>query len=175
MWGDSLPGQLSAFGAAVAAALPIGWACNNAACTNLATLSELQLVTGKAKVCGGCKHVRMCSAECQRQHWKAGHKIICKALAASSVKTTPGSSNNAASSSSSDNRVAGSSCSTSTNTAAAAAAAADLELPSSAAAAAALPVRQLKALLTSLGVAGLAVAVEKSDLVGLLVGHLTLD
>jgi hypothetical protein len=82
MWGDSLPGQLSAFGAAVAAALPVGWACNNAACTNLGTLSDLQLVRGKAKVCAGCKQVRLCSAECQRQHWKAGHKKICKALAA---------------------------------------------------------------------------------------------
>jgi hypothetical protein len=85
MWGDSLPGQLSAFGAAVAAALPVGWACNNAACTNLAKLSELQLVRGKAKVCGGCKLVRMCSAECQRQHWKAGHKLVCKKLAAAAA------------------------------------------------------------------------------------------
>jgi hypothetical protein len=64
MWGDSLPGQLSAFGGAVAAVLPVGWASNNAACTNLARLSERQLVRGKAKVCGGCKLVRMCSAEC---------------------------------------------------------------------------------------------------------------
>jgi hypothetical protein len=146
MWGDSLPGQLSAFGAAVAAALPVGWACNNAACTNLAKLSELQLVRGKAKVCGGCKLVRMCSAECQRQHWKAGHKLVCKKLAAAAAKATPGSSSGAASGSSG----AGSSCTTSA--AAAAAAAAGVELPSSAAAAAALPVRQLRALLSSLGV-----------------------
>jgi hypothetical protein len=181
MWGDILPGQLSAFGAAVVAALPVGWACNNAACTNLTTLSELQLVRGTGKVCGGCKHVRVCSAECQRQHWKAGHKKVCKQLAtapagAQAVKTTPGGRNDAASSSSSDSHGAGSSCSADTNTAAAAAAAAaGVELPSSAAAAAALPVRQLKALLTSLGVAGLAGAVDKSDLVELLVGHLRLD
>jgi hypothetical protein len=73
VWGDSLPGQLSAFGAAVAA------------CTTLAKLSELQLVRGKAKVCGGCKLVRMCSAECQRQHWKAGNKLVCKKLAAAAA------------------------------------------------------------------------------------------
>jgi hypothetical protein len=68
VWGDQLPDQLRAFGAAVAAALPVGWACNNAACVNLGKLSELQLVTGKAKLCSGCKQVRMCSAECQKQH-----------------------------------------------------------------------------------------------------------
>uniref|UniRef100_A0A383VRN8 MYND-type domain-containing protein n=1 Tax=Tetradesmus obliquus TaxID=3088 RepID=A0A383VRN8_TETOB len=63
VWGDALPGQLRAFGAAVAAALPIGWACNNAACTNLGKLSELQLVYGRGKLCGGCRQVRVCSAE----------------------------------------------------------------------------------------------------------------
>jgi hypothetical protein len=171
VWGGSLPGQLSAFGAAVTAALPVGWACNNAACTNLAKLSELQLVRGKAK-CGGCKLVRLCSAECQRQHWKAGHKLVCKKLAAAAAaaaaatETTPG--NGAAGGTSG----AGSSGSRSTSKAAAAAA--GLELPGSAAAAAALPVRQLKALLSSLSVSGVAGAVEKSDLVGLLVGHLGL-
>jgi hypothetical protein len=165
VWGDSLPGQLSAFGAAVTAALPVGWACNNAACTNLAKLSELQLVRGKAKVCGGCKLVRMCSAECQRQHWKAGHKLVCKKLAAAAAAAEATHGSNTAAGGSSSN----------ISSSATAAAAAGVELPSSAAAAAALPVRQLKALLTALGVAGLAGAVEKSDLVGLLVGHLALS
>jgi hypothetical protein len=82
------------------------------------------------------------------------------------VETSPGSSNDAAGSSSSGSCGAGSSCRTSTNTAPAAASSVGPELPSSAAAAAALPVRQLNALLSSLGVAGLAGAVEKSDLVG---------
>jgi hypothetical protein len=182
IWGDQLPGQLRVFGAAVCAALPVGWACNNAACTNLGKLSELQLVAGKAKLCSGCKHVRLCSAECQKQHWKPGHKLVCKQLAAAAAaavaaaaaaatdgQSTAGSSNSAAITGSSDNG-----CSSST-TAAAAPAAAGLELPTSAAAAAALPVRQLKALLTQLGVPGLPGAVEKSDLVGLLVGHLRLS
>jgi hypothetical protein len=165
MFGNSLPAQLSAFGAAVAAALPVGWACNNAACTNLAKLSELQLVRGKAKVCGGCKLVRMCSAECQRQHWKAGHKLVCKKLAAAAAA--------AGAATSGSNKAGGSSSNNSSS--AAAAAAAGLELPSSAAAAAALPVRELKALVITLGVAGLDGVVEKSELVGLLVGHLRLD
>jgi hypothetical protein len=178
VWGDQLPGQLRAFGAAVAAALPVGWACNNAACTNLGKLSELQLVTGKAKVCSGCKQVRMCSAECQKQHWKAGHKLVCKKLAAAAATSkgecTAGSSNSAAAAS--GGQYSGSSSSgTGSAAGGAAAAAAGLELPSSAAAVAALSVRQLKALLTQLGVPGLPGAVEKSDLVGLLVGHLRLS
>jgi hypothetical protein len=171
MWGDVLPGQLRAFGAAVAAALPVGWACNNAACANLGKLSELQLVTGKAKVCAGCKQVRMCSAECQKQHWKAGHKLVCKKLAAAAEgHTTAASSDSAAA-------TAGSSISdaaSSSSSAAAVAAAAGLELPTTAAAAAGLPVRRLKAVLVALDVAGVAGAAEKCELVQLLVGHLGL-
>jgi hypothetical protein len=175
VWGDALPGQLRAFGAAVAAALPVGWACNNAACTNLGKLSELQLVTGKAKVCAGCKQVHMCSAECQKQHWKAGHKMVCKKLAAAAAAAegqgTAASSDSAAANAGSCGSGAGSS---SSSAVAAAAAAAGLELPTSAAAAAGRPVRQLKALLVALGVAGVAGAVEKCELVQLLVGHLGL-
>jgi hypothetical protein len=182
VWGPDVALQLRAFGAAVAAALPISWACNNAACTNLAKLSELQLVTGKAKVCSGCKHVRMCSAECHKQHWKAGHKKVCKKLAATGAATalpaTAGFESAdaaaAAADSTSDSSSSGNS-STANAAAAVAAAAAGLELPASAAAAAALPVRQLKSLLAALGVAGLAGAVEKSDLVALLVGALGLQ
>uniref|UniRef100_A0A383VP93 phytol kinase n=1 Tax=Tetradesmus obliquus TaxID=3088 RepID=A0A383VP93_TETOB len=172
VWGDALPGQLRAFGAAVAAALPVGWACNNAACTNLGKLSELQLVYGRAKLCSGCRQVRMCSAECQKQHWKAGHKLVCKKLAAAAAaegRSTASRSGSAAAANS------GGACSSSSSSAAGVAAAAGLELPGSAAAAAALPVRQLKALLVTLGVPGVAAAVEKSDLVALLVGHLGLS
>uniref|UniRef100_A0A383VPY6 phytol kinase n=1 Tax=Tetradesmus obliquus TaxID=3088 RepID=A0A383VPY6_TETOB len=176
VWGEQLLAQLRAVGAAVAAALPVGWACNNAACTNLGKLSELQLVSGRGKVCSGCRQVRVCSAECQKQHWKAGHRLVCKNLAAVASagkgNSTAASSSSAAATSSSGSANA---CSRGTGSAGAAAAAAGLELPCSAVAAAALPVRQLKALLAALGVAGLAGAVEKSDLVGLLVGHLSLS
>jgi hypothetical protein len=179
VWGDQLPGQLRAFGAAVAAGLPVGWACNNAACTNLGKLSELQLVTGKAKVCSSCKQVRLCSAECQKQHWKAGHKLVCKKLAAAAAaegECTAGSRcGNSAAAAAGGQDSGSSSSGTGSAASGAAAAAAGLELPSSAAAVAALSVRQLKALLTQLGVPGLPGAVEKSDLVGLLVGHLRLS
>jgi hypothetical protein len=185
VWGPDLALQLRAFGAAVAEALPISWACNNAACSNLAKLSELQLVTGKAKVCSGCKQVRMCSAECHREHWKAGHKKVCKKLAATGAATalpaTASSGSNAQAAARSESAAAAASaaaCTSGSSTSANAAstsAAAGLELPASAAAAAALPVRQLKSLLAALGVAGLAGAVEKSDLVGLLVGALGLQ
>ena len=30
--------------------------------------------------CGGCKSVSYCSAECQRTHWKKGHKQECAAM-----------------------------------------------------------------------------------------------
>jgi hypothetical protein len=198
VWGDELPGQLRAFGAAVAAVLPVGWACNNAACTNLGKLSELQLVTGKAKVCAGCKQVHMCSAECQKQHWKAGHKLVCKKLAAAAAKAADngqgddirGSSTTAASSShtaagsrstknSSNQSTDGSSSSSSSSSDISSqrdtgAAAAPLKLPTTAAGAAALSLRQLKELLRLTGVAGVAGAVENSDLVQLLVGYLGL-
>ena len=32
------------------------------------------------KVCSGCKMVRYCSRECQKEHWRAGHKRECAAL-----------------------------------------------------------------------------------------------
>ena len=40
--------------------------------------------TGREKLmqCGRCKTPRYCSPACQRAHWKAGHKGVCKTLAA---------------------------------------------------------------------------------------------
>uniref|UniRef100_A0A383VPZ3 MYND-type domain-containing protein n=1 Tax=Tetradesmus obliquus TaxID=3088 RepID=A0A383VPZ3_TETOB len=144
VWGDALPGQLKAFGAAVAAAMPVGWACNNAACTNLGKLSEQQLVHGRGKVCRGCRQVRMCSAECQKQHWKAGHKLVCKKLAAGAAAAAGDCHSTAASDQSTGRSGSVAACSSGSSGAAGAAAAiAGLELPGSAAAAAALPVRQL--------------------------------
>jgi hypothetical protein len=33
--------------------------------------------TPKFKMCGACTNMRYCSVECQREHWKAGHKKTC--------------------------------------------------------------------------------------------------
>ncbi|KAG1216539.1 hypothetical protein G6F35_010005 [Rhizopus arrhizus] len=33
---------------------------------------------GSFKRCGRCQRVAYCSRECQKEHWKTGHKIICK-------------------------------------------------------------------------------------------------
>jgi hypothetical protein len=90
------------------------------------------------------------------------HKLVCKKLAAAAAAAAAGEATWPAGGSSSN------------ISSAMAALAAGHGLPSSAAAAAALPVHQLKALRTSLGVAGLADDLEKSDLVGLLVAHLRL-
>jgi hypothetical protein len=38
--------------------LPMPWLCNNPPCSNLSGVSELQLVGGKACVCGGCRVAR---------------------------------------------------------------------------------------------------------------------
>jgi hypothetical protein len=114
----------------------------------------------------------MCSAECQRQHWKAGHKKFCKTLAAAAAATSEGrdssgSSNKAGSSGSS----AADDSSSSDVRNERDTGAAPLKLPTSAAAAAALSVRELKALVRILNLEGAAPAIEKSDLVALLVNE----
>ncbi len=73
-------------------ALPAGWArgaalprlrvCGGPRCCNFASESEGALTF---KQCGGCRAVRYCGAECQRAHWREGHKAECKALAAGAV------------------------------------------------------------------------------------------
>uniref|UniRef100_A0A383VVR5 MYND-type domain-containing protein n=1 Tax=Tetradesmus obliquus TaxID=3088 RepID=A0A383VVR5_TETOB len=54
--------------------------CANPGCTNCTKLSEQELVAGKGTVCSGCRAVRLCSAECNKAYWKAGHKQACSAL-----------------------------------------------------------------------------------------------
>ncbi len=54
-------------------------ACSHLACTNCSGASESGL---HGKRCSGCRVVRYCSAACQRSDWKAGHKVVCKELAA---------------------------------------------------------------------------------------------
>jgi hypothetical protein len=48
------------------------YSCDNPACTNKAD-----------KKCNGCLSVSYCSLECQKVHWKAGHKAACQAKTAS--------------------------------------------------------------------------------------------
>jgi hypothetical protein len=53
--------------------------CSNPRCCCLEGVSEADV---KTQVCGGCRGVRYCSAACQKAHWKAGHKEVCKAAQA---------------------------------------------------------------------------------------------
>eukprot|EP00878_Enallax_costatus_P034863 GHUV01038780.1.p1 GENE.GHUV01038780.1~~GHUV01038780.1.p1 ORF type:complete len:177 (+),score=63.68 GHUV01038780.1:81-611(+) len=74
-----LPGELSTAGHALCGLLPTPLYCNNPACTSTAGRSELQLVRGKGRVCGGCAVARYCGRGCQAAHWQA-HKKICKLI-----------------------------------------------------------------------------------------------
>ncbi len=72
-------------------ALPPGWAgalprlrvCGNPACCNFAKEREGAL---PFKQCGGCRAVRYCGADCQRAHWREGHRAECKVLAEAGVR-----------------------------------------------------------------------------------------
>ncbi|KXZ53543.1 hypothetical protein GPECTOR_7g993 [Gonium pectorale] len=48
--------------------------CCNPACGDLTGECEAGL---KLRLCAGCEAARYCGAECQRQHWAAGHKVEC--------------------------------------------------------------------------------------------------
>jgi hypothetical protein len=52
---SELPGLLLNFGEALWSALPQPRCCNNAACTNLDSVSDAKLVAGKASRCSKCK------------------------------------------------------------------------------------------------------------------------
>jgi hypothetical protein len=73
--------QLSSFGAALCAAVPVRCCCNNPGCSELGEASELELVSGKSSRCSGCKLARYHSAECLKAHWQ-DHKLVCRAIAA---------------------------------------------------------------------------------------------
>ncbi len=60
-------------------ALPRLRVCGNPRCGNFGCEGEWAL---PLKQCGGCRAVRYCGADCQRAHWREGHKAECKALAA---------------------------------------------------------------------------------------------
>ncbi len=53
--------------------------CSNPRCCNFACECEEYL---PLKQCGGCRAVRYCGADCQRAHWREGHRAECKAMAA---------------------------------------------------------------------------------------------
>jgi hypothetical protein len=53
--------------------------CSNPRCACLEGPSEAGV---KIQSCAGCRGARYCSAACQRAHWKAGHKEVCKAAQA---------------------------------------------------------------------------------------------
>jgi hypothetical protein len=53
--------------------------CSNPRCCCLEGASEAEM---KTQVCAGCRGARYCSAACQKAHWKAGHKEVCKAAQA---------------------------------------------------------------------------------------------
>ncbi len=62
-----------------AGALPLLRVCGNPRCSNFGMECEGVL---PLKQCGGCRAVRYCGADCQRAHWREGHRAECKALAA---------------------------------------------------------------------------------------------
>ncbi len=64
-----------------AGTLPRLRVCGNPRCSNFGGECEAGLALKK---CGGCQAVRYCGAECQRAHWREGHRAECKALAAAS-------------------------------------------------------------------------------------------
>lgn len=45
--------------------------CSNTYCT------KTEENKGDFKKCGRCQRVSYCSRECQKEHWKAGHKVVC--------------------------------------------------------------------------------------------------
>ncbi len=58
-------------------ALPWLRVCGNPWCGNFAERCEGAL---PLKQCSGCRAVRYCCADCQRGHWRSGHKAECKLM-----------------------------------------------------------------------------------------------
>jgi hypothetical protein len=71
--------QLQAAGSALCS-FAVPCLCNNPACSNMAGLTELGLVSGRSCICGGCRVARYCGRACQRAAWKQ-HKPLCAGLA----------------------------------------------------------------------------------------------
>ncbi|KXZ46222.1 hypothetical protein GPECTOR_46g291 [Gonium pectorale] len=55
-------------------------ACSNPRCVNMAGDSDADLAAAGGdgmRRCGGCGSARYCSVECQRAHWRTGHRAEC--------------------------------------------------------------------------------------------------
>jgi len=76
--------QLQVTGRALAG-LAVPTLCCNPSCSNITGPSDLQLVSGRSCLCGGCRTARYCSRACQKAAWKQ-HKPACSALAAAAAK-----------------------------------------------------------------------------------------
>jgi hypothetical protein len=61
--------------------------CSNPRCCSLQGVSEGEM---KTQVCVGCRGARYCSTACQRAHWRAGHKEVCKAVQAAAKAAAAG-------------------------------------------------------------------------------------
>jgi hypothetical protein len=66
-------------GAVRAVVVPEQPGCSNPRCCCLNGPSEGEM---KMQACAACRGARYCSAACQRAHWSAGHKEVCKAVQA---------------------------------------------------------------------------------------------
>jgi len=75
--------QLQVTGKALAG-LAVPTMCCNPCCSNITGPSDLQLVSGRSCLCGGCRTARYCSRGCQKAAWKQ-HKPACSALAAAAA------------------------------------------------------------------------------------------
>jgi hypothetical protein len=61
--------------------------CSNPRCCCLDGVSEEEM---KTQVCTACHGARYCSKTCQRAHWRAGHKEVCKAVQAAAQAAAAG-------------------------------------------------------------------------------------
>lgn len=63
-----------------------GWAKPPPAPTTCVQCNRPPAKDKKLLVCGKCKIVRYCSTDCQKKHWKAGHKDCCQRPAPTSAQ-----------------------------------------------------------------------------------------
>ena len=62
---------------------PPRWQCANVRCPTLAAGADpTDLQEARGKRCGGCKAVKYCGTGCSHLDWQAGHRRVCRQLAA---------------------------------------------------------------------------------------------